>query len=46
MVYGDSSERFLIGIVVLNDEYIKQSTSNEGYDYQGALSTEMETNLK
>ncbi|CAF1938286.1 unnamed protein product [Rotaria magnacalcarata] len=45
-VYGDSLESFLVAIVVLNDEYIQQWSKNQGHDYQGALSAEMETKLK
>ncbi|CAF0960745.1 unnamed protein product [Rotaria magnacalcarata] len=45
-VFGNSFEHYLVAIVLLNDEFIKQWATNEGYDYQGALSSEMGKKLK
>ncbi|CAF4630234.1 unnamed protein product, partial [Rotaria magnacalcarata] len=45
-VFGNSFEHYLVAIVLLNDEFIKQWATNEGYDYQGSLSSEMGKKLK
>ncbi|CAF1450889.1 unnamed protein product [Rotaria sp. Silwood1] len=45
-VYDNSFESFLIAIVILNDDYVKQWAKNEGYDVQTTMSPEFNDKLK
>ncbi|CAF3724121.1 unnamed protein product, partial [Rotaria sordida] len=45
-VYGDSFESFLVAIVLLNDDYVKQWGKNEGYNVDTIMSSELNTKLK
>ncbi|CAF2063700.1 unnamed protein product [Rotaria magnacalcarata] len=45
-IYGNSLENFLVGIVVLENEYIKQWASNQGFDLQENLPSGMKKRLK
>ncbi|CAF0796736.1 unnamed protein product [Rotaria sp. Silwood1] len=45
-VYGDSFESFLVAIVLLNDDYVKQWAKNEGYNVETPMSSELNAKLK
>ncbi|CAF4862145.1 unnamed protein product [Rotaria sp. Silwood1] len=45
-VYGDSFESFLVAIVILNDDYVKQWAKNEGYNVETIMSSELNAKLK
>ncbi|CAF0850825.1 unnamed protein product [Rotaria sp. Silwood1] len=45
-VYGDSFENYLVAIVILNDDYVKQWAKNEGYNVETILSSELNAKLK
>ncbi|CAF4565853.1 unnamed protein product, partial [Rotaria sp. Silwood2] len=45
-VYGDSFESFLVAIVLLNDDYVKQWAKTEGYNVDTIMSSELNAKLK
>ncbi|CAF2372623.1 unnamed protein product [Rotaria sp. Silwood2] len=45
-VYGDSFESFLVAIVLLNDDYVKQWAKTEGYNVDTIMSFELNAKLK
>ena len=45
-VYGDSFESFLVAIILLNDDYVKQWAMREGYDNQTVVGSKMNNKLK
>ncbi|CAF3770043.1 unnamed protein product [Rotaria sordida] len=45
-VYGNSFESFLVAIVLLNDDYIKQWAKTEGYNGDTTISPELNNKLK
>ncbi|CAF4379284.1 unnamed protein product, partial [Adineta steineri] len=45
-VYGDSFENFLVAIIMLDDDYVKQWTIDQGYDIQTIRSLKLNEKLK
>ncbi|CAF2756761.1 unnamed protein product [Rotaria sp. Silwood2] len=45
-VYGGSFESFLVAIIVLNDDYVKQWAKSEGYTVEPTISPELNAKLK
>ncbi|CAF1317846.1 unnamed protein product [Adineta steineri] len=45
-VYGDSFENFLVAIIMLDDDYVKQWAIDQGYDIQTIRSLKLNEKLK